>query len=305
VKTAVTGKGVRVVRDEVYGYWRLDPVPESEELRGFYESQYYDLIRRQGRAPELRRFMTGGEEAERERAWLRATLYSDICYVLDRFAPGKRVLDVGSGIGEFVAHLAENGFEPLGIEPSGEAVAVAEAQGRSVRADTLEGFVERGMFGSAEPFDAVSLLNVLEHVPDPVGVVGLCKTVLSPGGLICIRVPNDFSEMQQAAQRELGRDPWWIVVPDHINYFDFRSLHTLLERLGLEVLHSQGDFPMELFLLMGDDYVGAPEVGGNCHQKRRRFEMSLPGELRRRVYRSLGDVGVGRNCLVFARLQDR
>ena len=128
---------------------------------------------------------------------------------------------------------------------------------------------------------------MLEHIPNPVEFLSLVKNLLTNTGMIVIQVPNDFNELQLAAQKQLNKKPWWIAIPDHINYFNFRSLHALLERLGFKVIHSQGSFPMELFLLMGDDYVGNPEVGSKCYQKRVRFEMSIPGELRRRIYIAL------------------
>ena len=151
-------------------------------------------------------------------------------------------------------------------------------------------------------FHGIVLVNVLEHVPDPAQVIRMCKLILAPDGLVCVRVPNDFSEIQSAAARELGSEEWWVVAPDHINYFDFDSLRALLARLGLEVVHAQGDFPMELFLLMGFDYVADAAIGGQCHRRRCAFEAAIPAALRRRIYRSLAEAGVGRNCLVFARL---
>ena len=50
------------------------------------------------------------------------------------------------------------------------------------------------------------------------------RRLLAPGGLLYIRVPNDFNPLQLAAQQKLGADPWWIAVPDHVNYFDVDSL---------------------------------------------------------------------------------
>jgi len=294
-----------VIQDPVYGYRRLDPVPRDEEITKFYRSQYYELIREGGRAPELRRLMAGGEEAERERKWLRTGLYSDICFVLNQYAASKRVLDVGCGTGEFLSFLIGNGFDAVGIEPSLEAAELAKSQGLTVSHSTLEEFVEHCRSQGIGSFDAVTLLNVLEHVPNPVEIVELIKKILSLGGIMCIRVPNDFSEIQLAAKKQLDKDAWWIAIPDHINYFDFHSLHTLLERLKFEVIYSQGEFPMELFLLMGDDYVGNPEVGSRCHQKRIRFEAAISGELRRRIYKALAEVGVGRDCLVFGRLREK
>ncbi|MBI3953639.1 MAG: class I SAM-dependent methyltransferase [Chloroflexi bacterium] len=296
----------RIIKDPVYGYRRLDPVPRDQELVRYYESHYYDLIRKGGGDAGIRRLMAGGEEAERERAWLSATLYADIYELLAQHAGGKRVLDVGCGTGEALAYLKDRGFETVGIEPSAEAAAAAKARGIAVYSSPLEKLVEQHKSSGAKPFSAVLLLNVLEHVPDPVGLIKLTREVLEPrGGVLCVKVPNDFSELQLAAGKQLAREPWWIAVPDHINYFDFDSMHTLLERLGFRVVHSQSDFPMEFFLLAGDDYLGNPEVGSKCHQRRVSFEMALPGELRRRLYRALATVGAGRCCLVLGRLEGR
>ena len=297
----MSNKKYRVIQDPIYGYRRLDPLPDKTEIAKFYQSQYYDLIRKGGCAPELHRFMAGGEEAGRERAWLRTVLYSDITYVLNQYAPGNRVLDVGCGTGEFLVYLKENGFEGVGIEPSSDVVAIAKSQGLAVYSSTLEEFAENYKSSANLSFDVVTLLNVLEHVPNPMHIIEITKVILNPGGILFVRVPNDFSEIQLAAQKQLNKEPWWVAIPDHLNYFDFESLHALLERLSFEVIYSQGDFPMELFLLMGDDYTGNPEVGSACHQKRVRFEMAIPGELRRRIYAALAEVEVGRSCLVFGR----
>src|SRR3712207_7662976 len=52
---------------------------------------------------------------------------------------------------------------------------------------------------------------------------------------------------------KLGVDPWWVAVPDHVNYFDVRSLCETCRQVGFEPVDVQADFPMELFLLMGID----------------------------------------------------
>jgi hypothetical protein len=61
---------------------------------------------------------------------------------------------------------------------------------------------------------------------------------------------------------------------------------------------------MELFLLMGDDYVTNSQLGPACHARRKRLEAALPIELRRALYRSFASVGLGRNCVVIARRHD-
>jgi hypothetical protein len=57
---------------------------------------------------------------------------------------------------------------------------------------------------------------------------------------------------------------------------------------------------MELFLLMGLDYVDDPEVGNRCHGYRVALEKALTPELRRRLYGALAEAGLGRNCRILA-----
>ena len=286
----------RIAVDPTYGHRRLDPVPGADELGAFYQSRYYHLIRKGGRAPELRRLLAGGPEAERERAWLGHTLYGDVAETLRAAAPGRRVLDVGCGTGDLVAALQEEGFAVEGVEPSDEAAAAGRARGLRIHTADLAGFARGGA-----RFDALVMLNVLEHVPDPAGVLEQAHGLLADGGVLCVRVPNDFSRIQLAAQRLTGAAPWWIAVPDHVSYFDFASLQAILRGHGFEPFESEGDFPMEIFLLLGEDYVGDPKVGSACHRRRVDLEMGLSREDRRALYRALARGGLGRNCLVFAR----
>ena len=291
----------RIIQDPVWKYRRLDPVPAEEEVTEFYQRYYYELVRRGGRAPGLRRLTSENTpEAEAEASWLHATLYTDIVAVLEEHSPPSRyLLDVGCGTGEFVAFVQKNGWKAVGVEPSEQAAAVARGRGLEVHNSSIEEV-------AAHPeckanFGVVSLLNVLEHVPDPVKLLCAVKRLLVPGGLVVIQVPNDFNELQLAAAQQLDREPWWVAIPDHINYFDFPSLGTLLAKNGFQVVYAQSDFPMEWFLLMGDDYVDNAEVGSRCHHKRVCFEMNIPSELRRRIYRAFAKLRIGRQCLVFGR----
>jgi len=290
-----------IIKDPIYGYKRFNPIPEDDEIMQFYESQYYELIKKGNRACELQKLMAGGKEADREREWLRGSLYIDIAYLLKKYAPGRRVLDVGCGTGELVSYLNEAGFEAEGIEVSKEASEIARSQGLEVYTCFLEELSIHYDQGKYCCFDAITLLNVLEHVPSPAKLVEDVKKYLNPGGVLCVRVPNDFTEIQSVAQNHLDVAPWWVAYPDHINYFDCETLQSFLEQMGFEFLYVQTDFPMEFFLLMGEAYVGNPKIGKECHEKRVRFESAIPAELRRKIYQAFAGIGIGRDLLTIAR----
>ena len=196
-----------VIMDPVLGYRHLDPLPGVDELSEFYESAYVDLVRGGRRFPELAHLLARGEEADRERAWLKATLHADIVDGLAAHVRGadRVAIDVGCGLGEFVESATEAGWTAIGLEPSTEAVAMAVDMGRNVICATLESYVASG--GPASGADAVVLTNVLEHVPDPLSILTTIRGLLKPGGAVAVRVPNDFNPLQEAATALLGTSP--------------------------------------------------------------------------------------------------
>jgi SAM-dependent methyltransferase len=293
----------RVIVDEELGYRRLDPLPSPSDVDRFYESRYRDLLDAGGRAPDLARLLGGGLEAERERAWLSATLYTDVLDALEGVAAAgatRRVLDVGCGTGDLLRFVSQAGWEAIGTEPASELAAAGRSAGLLIENTTAADYLTAWRTSGAAPFAGITLLNVLEHVPDPLGTLTGLIDALVPDGRLIVRVPNDFSALQETARSLLDRDPWWIAIPDHLNYFDHRSIAQLIERLGLEVIDQTGDFPMEMFLLMGDDYTSDPDVGRIAHERRRRIDLALDPALRRSLGRGYAAAGVGRNAFVVA-----
>lgn len=288
------------VKAHPLGFLQLDPVPDPAALNAFYQSRYYDLLRQGGRAPEIRKLLdVGGERAE-ELAWLESTLYQDLRDAILPYTDGREVLDVGCGAGDLVLWLAGQGFAASGIDPSTDAVAAARARGADAHCATLEAWAAEP--ANAGRYGAITLVNVLEHVPDPLAVLSALHGLLAPGGALAFRVPNDFSEIQAAAEAAgVERKGWWIAAPDHINYFRPETARAACAEAGLEVVSVTADFPMELFLLMGVNYVDDPADGKRAHAMRRRLEMTLPKAMRQRLYGALAGLGLGRNMLVTAR----
>jgi 2-polyprenyl-3-methyl-5-hydroxy-6-metoxy-1,4-benzoquinol methylase len=262
----------KIIDCETCGFIHLDPIPSKEEIKEYYERQYY-----QEKIPKLLNPEKEAKELEWSKLWYRDRLLTLNKYVGDE---PKRMLDVGCGNGFFLKFMKENGWEVFGIEPSLKASEYARSLDINVFNATLEEFSDNKWFNY---FDAINLKNVLEHVSNPIKFLGICRSLLKNSGVICVEVPNDFNNFQLKVHK-LGKPQWWLAIPDHINYFDFRNLERVLENLGFEILLRTTDFPMELFLLMGEDYIGNNEVGNKCHQKRMNFELNITDELRRNIY---------------------
>lgn len=169
-----------------------------------------------------------------------------------------------------------------------------------------EHMVERP--GSRSPlgtFDVVYLHEVLEHIPDPAGMLALIHHhLLDPGGLLCVVVPNDYNPLQGILCKSLNYQPWWLAPPHHINYFCFESLDRCIRAAGFSPIHREATFPMELFLLMGENYVGNDPVGRKVQGMRKTLELNLQaagaGGLLAEFYSALAERGLGRECVVVA-----
>jgi hypothetical protein len=72
---------------------------------------------------------------------------------------------------------------------------------------------------------------------------------------------------------------------------------------GFQVVATSASFPMEFFLLMGQNYVGDEALGKRCHQQRMQFEKNLSAtpagtEFLKRFYEFLAGQGVGRTLIM-------
>lgn len=282
-----------VVACETCGFRHVLPLPSAREQRNAYEEAYY-------RDEKPSYVARAREDAQWSAlAWDdRLSLFEDL--LKPESATPHSVLDIGCGPGWFLKAATDRGWKAQGIEPSKQAAAHAQSLGLNV----VNAMFDDATAPSVGGADVVHLNNMLEHVADPIGLLRLAIGRAWPGGLICVGVPNDYNALQEAA-RASGTPPWWLAPPHHLNYFDFASLEALLKRLGLDVVETLTSFPMELFVLMGDNYIGNDSLGRACHLRRKQFDLALEnaglGAVRRKLYGALAKAGIGREAIIVAR----
>ncbi len=290
-----TKDAFRVIDCTACGFKHVDPLPSPEELERLYDEDYY--------SNEKPLYI---EHYREDLDWWRIVYRERLETLEDALGAGRRrLLDVGSGPGFFLQLAGERGWETLGIEPSRQAALHSREE---LGLQVVEAFLDERTAAELGTFDALHLCNVLEHVPDPAGLLSLARSVLAPEGVLLAIVPNDYNPLQTALREHAGFAPWWVAPPHHLNYFDTESLPALVRRAGFEVLERETTFPMELFLLMGEDYVGDDELGRACHGRRKALERTLDtaglGGVKRSVYQALAAVGIGREIQVLGRRSD-
>jgi 2-polyprenyl-3-methyl-5-hydroxy-6-metoxy-1,4-benzoquinol methylase len=149
------------------------------------------------------------------------------------------ILDIGCGVGAFVAHCEAKGYEAIGIDIDRNAIATArEVSGlRQVYPLSLEEFIQRS---ETQGFDAITFFEVLEHLDEPARFISTIKRLLKSAGCIALSVPN--------------RDRWHLlpledVPPNHLTRWNVAALRRFLDSQGFEVLEISEN-PLSLQLAM-------------------------------------------------------
>jgi 2-polyprenyl-3-methyl-5-hydroxy-6-metoxy-1,4-benzoquinol methylase len=272
-------EGTRLGWCEICGFYHVTPYPDERYLVDFYSK--YEMPTPQANLAEAARLLS------------------------KNISPSTSIVDVGCGDGGFLNEMHLLGHRNLtGFDQSpGLDRAVARGIGKFHKASVWD-YLEHPDLATSGDGHAVVMINVLEHVTEPVRLLRRIHAILPDDGMICVTVPNDFSPLQMAFLKVKGHLPWFVRLPDHVNYFDFKSLAGALDRTGFEVKDQTSLYPLELFLLQDLDYVANPELGPEAHKRRTMFESNMKAagmtDVLDHLYRTLAGGGFGRNVMLVA-----
>jgi SAM-dependent methyltransferase len=198
----------RMVRCRTCGLVRSDPVLDEETLARLYEASTFDYA----------------EELE----GLRAT-YGRALGELEAVLPAPRgLLDIGCGNGFVLEVARERGWDAItGVEPSADAIAKA-APGIGPR--IVQDVMRPGLF-EPESFDAITLFQVLDHIPEPLELLRECLRVLRPGGAILA-----FNHDVEAWSARLLRSRSPIVDVEHTYLYSNDTMTRLFSAAGFEAI---------------------------------------------------------------------
>lgn len=166
-------------------------------------------------------------------------------YIAGRTAiTGARILDVGCGGGLLSEGMVKLGAKVTGIDRAGKALDVARihAEKNQVAVDYQSCDAETWAETHAGFYDAVTCLEVLEHVPDVTGTVAACARLLKPGGAFFFatinRTPKAYALAIIGAEYIMG----WLPKGTH-RYDKFirpSEMNVALRTAGLKIEHICG-----------------------------------------------------------------
>jgi 2-polyprenyl-3-methyl-5-hydroxy-6-metoxy-1,4-benzoquinol methylase len=193
--------------------WYLRPRLAEEAMRRHYADDAY---------------FEGGEAGytsyQAQESTLRTTFREFLGTLQHRGMTGGRLLEIGCAYGFFLEEARGFFDERTGTDYS--RAALARAEGRADR--LLLGGLEQLRPGDL--YDCIVALHVIEHIYDPVEFLRTLREHLRPGGWIVLATPD-----MGGFWRPLMRYRWpFFKVPEHVTYFDSKTLPELLRKAGLE-----------------------------------------------------------------------
>lgn len=147
--------------------------------------------------------------------------------IIEKFfrVPGK-VLEIGCSVGILLSILKERGWQVWGVEPS-KSAGVARSKGIKVVNEVFE----KASLAKAY-FDLIILNHTLEHLDNPLEILGKARTLLRKGGRVFVDVPN-FGSLSSSL---LGRRWPYLAPSEHIHHFEPRTLRKVMGKAGYKVI---------------------------------------------------------------------
>ncbi|MEW5895430.1 MAG: class I SAM-dependent methyltransferase [Candidatus Omnitrophota bacterium] len=296
-KKILSDSGYDIIECRACGFAHVMPFPDKKEYSDFYENSFYQDYR----SDYIKSHLDDMEWHNIE--------HHEKYDLFERFLTGKdlrRILDIGSGPGLFLKAGLARGWNTVGVEPGKDAWLYSTSE---LGLDVHNAFFRKETYKNFGTFNVIHMNNVLEHLLYPKRTLTYAHEILEAGGLVCVTVPNDFNPLQEIIADYFRKEKWWVQVKAHLNYFNRESLSNLVRQAGFEIVHVTSSFPLELFVLMGDDYVGDRETGQIIHARRKNFELAMEksgnAELRRDMYKKFSELGLGRQITVLGRKNGR
>lgn len=147
------------------------------------------------------------------------------------------IFDVGYGNGFFLALAKKRGWTVDGIDSSDVNKNKAKSRyGLNLSAGSFHNFST-----GTQKYDAVSFWDVIEHLPEPDIFLSKAKSLLKPGGILLVGVPNDKSLMSYIASilyrlsfKKFSFGIKKLYFLEHVSYFHLEALKTLADRNGFQ-----------------------------------------------------------------------
>lgn len=183
----------------------------------------------------------------------------------------RRVLDIGCGYGQYLAHF---GTGSLGIDANPKMVDYCVTHGLSA----LCADVDAGLPVDSGTFDVVWCSNFLEHAVSPHALLRGMHEVLCSGGLIFVKVPLIPHPIFEFFWRAVCRKPAGYHASEHLYAYTSRTVSFIIERAGFELVERSLFWPSSPFIRRITDAIAIPFGFTGTFVARKREDFAYPAK---------------------------
>jgi SAM-dependent methyltransferase len=164
--------------------------------------------------------------------------YDKLLKELEKITPGRRLFDAGCGAGGFLNFARNAGWSVSGIDGSQSAVRYAA---EVFNLDVMVADLNRYEL-PPQSYDVISSFHVIEHLSNPLHLLRNIAVALLPDGIAYLGLPfysrKRIRFHQMLYRIGIANYPFNFNLPDHISYFDARTLSQTLSSIGLESIRT-------------------------------------------------------------------
>lgn len=213
----VTGEEFTLVENEFGDILQTIPVPSLIKIPEYYKSENY-----------ISHTDTKKSFTDKLYHFIKKIALKQKVSLITKINKGSgKLLDIGSGTGDFLATAKEKNWAVFGVEPNPDAITLSEKKGVCVSKE-LKDITETD-------FDVITLWHVLEHVPDVEDYINEISNRLKTSGIVIIAVPNFKSKDAQHYKQ------FWAAydVPRHLWHFSKTGIQRLFSKKQFEFIISK------------------------------------------------------------------
>lgn len=201
-------KNYYLVRCDFCSFVSVKNTPTESELNSFYSSKDYENP-------------LTAEEVIRTEAKISINMIS-------KFLNNGKLLDIGCGRGYFMDEAIKKGWEAEGFDYSRSVVNYAT--------NKLDLNVKRKnifSFRTESKYDLVTLIQFIEHFPNPVDVFKKALSFVKASGYVYVATPNIDSLISKVCRKEFDH----IIPPEHLSFFSSKSLNHMFSQQNVEIVY--------------------------------------------------------------------
>ncbi len=203
----------------------VHPQPSAKEIADLYSADYF----------EGGDFRCGHENSAFEDGPLAHLVNMGVLNAIQGLKPAGKLLEIGCASGAFLNAARTLGYDVLGVELSVDACREAKEK---FGLHVIQGDLMEAKLRDAS-MDIVYMGDVLEHLPDPVGITREVYRILRPSGLLVVEVPAQtntlFSRLGFLLYAALNKSTVVALPPYHLFEYRPASVRFLLRRAGFRV----------------------------------------------------------------------